>query len=49
MKKLLDKFTVYGGGGSGADAPPVVLECDFNSEKSPSLDYNEGVGNWDFN
>lgn len=42
---------MYGGGGSGADAPPFTQECDYNEkENSPSLDFEiEGLGDWDFN
>jgi hypothetical protein len=50
--KILGSVSVYGGGGSGADAPPLVLECDYNSQDdSPGLDFGDGFdeGIWDFN
>ena len=41
MKKLLEKFSVYTGGGSGADAPPLVLVTDYNNKRALRLDYNK--------
>lgn len=53
MIKLLGRFTIYTGGGSGADAPPMVLtdariayltgekELDFNSSQTHEFDFNK--------
>jgi hypothetical protein len=51
-KKILGTISMYGGGGSGADAPALVLECDYNSQNDdPGLDFadNFDEGIWDFN
>jgi hypothetical protein len=50
--KILGSTTMYGGGGSGADAPPLSQECDYNStNNSPGLDFSDDAdeGDWDFN
>lgn len=43
MKKLLGKLVLYCGGGSGSDAPPLVISYNFNSWDSPRLDFNNSV------
>lgn len=49
MIKLLGRFTIYTGGGSGADAPPMVYVYDYNSESARALDFNTTTENLDFN
>lgn len=50
MKKLVGRISIYSGGGSGADAPPLVIVFDFNSKSSPNLDFNNTVSkSIDFN
>lgn len=49
--KVLGAISVYGGSGSGADAPAISLDCDYNSLNAPSLDFSDDFdeGDWDFN
>lgn len=50
MKKLIATTTIYTGGGSGADAPPLVLITDYNNKRALRLDYNKLTAiNLDFN
>lgn len=50
MKKLIARIAVYTGGGSGADAPPLVLVTDYNNKRALRLDYNKLTAlNFDFN